>query len=80
MYAIHLGIKTKLMSFECWYIPVEISGTVMGESPDCLLLSGTVVGENLDHVCWDVHQYIVTCQAHPVLVKIRRIRCAIRSF
>ena len=24
--------------------------------------------------------YIVTCQAHPVLVKIRQIRCAIRSF
>ncbi len=24
----------------------------MGESPDCLLLSGTVVGENPDHVCW----------------------------
>ncbi len=23
---------------------------------------------------------IVTCQAHPVLAKIRRIRCAIRSF
>ncbi len=26
----------------------------MGESPDCLLLSGTVVGENPDHVCWVV--------------------------
>ncbi len=25
----------------------------MGEGPDCLLLSGTVVGENPDHVCWD---------------------------
>ena len=24
----------------------------MGESPGYLLLSGTVVGENLDHVCW----------------------------
>ena len=24
----------------------------MGENPDCLLLSGTVVGENPDHVCW----------------------------
>ena len=24
----------------------------MGESPDCLLLSGTVVGENPDHVFW----------------------------
>ncbi len=25
----------------------------MGESPDCPLLSGTVVSENPDHVCWD---------------------------
>ncbi len=25
-------------------------------------------------------QNIVTCQAHPVLVKIRRIKCAVRSF
>ena len=32
--------------------PVNISGTVMGESPDCLLLSGTMVGENWDYVCW----------------------------
>ncbi len=32
--------------------PVDISGTVVGESPDCLLLFGTVVSENLDHVCW----------------------------
>ncbi len=36
------------------YIPVDISGTVVGESPDCLLLSETVVGENQDHVCWDI--------------------------
>ena len=28
----------------------------------------------------NICMYIVTCQAHPVLVKIRRIRCAIRSF
>ncbi len=35
------------------HIPVDISGTVGGESPDYLLLFGTVVGENLDHVCWD---------------------------
>ena len=27
-------------------------GTVVGKSRDCLLLSGTVVGENPDHVCW----------------------------
>ena len=32
--------------------PVDISGTVVGECPDCLLLFGTVVGENLDHVWW----------------------------
>ena len=32
--------------------PVDISGNVVGESSDCLLLSGTVVGENPDHVCW----------------------------
>ena len=24
--------------------PVDISGTIMGESPDCILLSGTVAG------------------------------------
>ncbi len=35
-------------------LPVDISGTVVGESPDCLLLSGTVVSGNLDHVCWAV--------------------------
>ncbi len=42
--------------------PVDISGTVVGESPDCLLLFGTVVGENSDHVCWEVYKsnYIVT--------------------
>ncbi len=33
--------------------PVDISGTVVGESPDCLLLFGTVVGENLNHVYWE---------------------------
>ena len=32
--------------------PVDISGNVVGESLDCLLLSETVVGENPDHVCW----------------------------
>ena len=34
-------------------IPVDNFGTVVGENPDCLLLSGTVFGENPDHVCWD---------------------------
>ncbi len=33
--------------------PVDNFGTVVGEHPDCLLLSGTAVGENPDHVCWD---------------------------
>ncbi len=32
--------------------PADISGSVVGESLDCLLLSGTVVSENPDHVCW----------------------------
>ncbi len=34
--------------------PVDNFGTdvVVGENPDCLLLSGTVVSENPDHVCW----------------------------
>ena len=35
-------------------ILVDISGTIVGESPDCLLLPGIVVGENLDNVCWDI--------------------------
>ena len=26
------------------------------------------------------NQYIVTCQAHPVLAKIRRSKCAVRPF
>ncbi len=34
--------------------PVDISGTVVGESPDCLLFFGTVVGENPDYVCWEM--------------------------
>ena len=37
--------------------PVDISGTVVGESPDFLLLSGTVVGEN--RVCWVLGQRIL---------------------
>ncbi len=36
--------------------PVDIFGTVVGESPDCLLLSGTVVSENTDYLCWGAHQ------------------------
>ena len=40
-------------------IPVDISGTVSGESPDCLLLSGTVVGENQDHVGWDINIWML---------------------
>ena len=39
-------------------IPVDIFGTVVGESPDCLLLSGTVVVENPDYVWWDLHQIL----------------------
>ncbi len=38
----------------CTLIPVDIFGTVIGESLDCLLLFGTVVGENPDYVCWDI--------------------------
>ncbi len=34
-------------------IPVGISGINLGESLDSLLLSGTVVGKNPNHVCWD---------------------------
>ena len=34
------------------YYPIDISGTVMSERLDCLLLSGTVVSKNPDHVCW----------------------------
>ncbi len=30
--------------------PLDNFGTVVGENPDCLLLSGTGVGENPDHV------------------------------
>ncbi len=33
--------------------PVDISGAVICDSPDYLLLSGTVVGGNLDHVRWE---------------------------
>ena len=40
-------------------ILVDNFGTVVGENPDCLLLSGPVVGENLHHVCWDSINYEV---------------------
>ncbi len=43
--------------------PVDISGTVAGERPDCLLLFGTVVSEILDYVSWEVKQ-ITTQQAY----------------
>ncbi len=43
------------------YIPVDNFGTVVGENPDCLLLSGTVVCENPDHVCCDVIQFSPMC-------------------
>ncbi len=35
---------------------VDISGAVGGDSSDGLLLSETVVGEILDHVCWELKQ------------------------
>ena len=41
--------------FTIFTYPVDFSGTIVVESPDSLLLSGTVVGENLDHIysdCW----------------------------
>ena len=38
-------------------IPVDNFGTVIGENLDCLLLSGTVVGENPDRVCWDIKSH-----------------------
>ncbi len=44
-----LWLPWQSSSYQC---PVDISGTVVGESPDSLLLSGTVVSENQDHVCW----------------------------
>ncbi len=44
-------------------LATHISGTFVGESPDCLLLSGTVFDENLDHVCWATIQI---CQQNTV--------------
>ncbi len=47
-------------------IPVDISGNVVGENPDCLLFFGTVAGENPDHFCWDYKACIlVTHLFHP---------------
>ncbi len=37
--------------------PLDYFGTVVGENPDCQLLSGTVVGENPDHVCWVIYMW-----------------------
>ncbi len=34
--------------------PEDNFGTIVGENPDCLLSSRTVVGKNRDHVCWVV--------------------------
>ncbi len=49
--------------------PVDNFGTVVGENPDCLLLSGTVVHENPDHVCWadclSVCLSVFSCQLEP---------------
>ena len=46
--------------------PVNISQwAVLGESPDCLLLSGTAVGENLDHARW---------------VKLNRVMLGLKGF
>ena len=47
--------QEKAWLFPSSNIPVDISGTVLGECLDCLLLSGIVVGENPDHVCWDAY-------------------------
>ena len=33
-------------------------GSIVGENPDCLLLSRTVVGENPDHVCWALSPFV----------------------
>ncbi len=46
LYQVEKDTRSNVCFFEC------ISGAVASESPDCLLLSGTVVGENPDYVCW----------------------------
>ncbi len=65
-------------------LPVDIAGPVMGvagpvvgvaepvvgESPDCLLLSGTIVSENPDHVCWArLHGNIFRSGGYEMMVK-----------
>ena len=40
------NVHSILWSFECALYPVDNFGTVVGESPDRLLLSGTVVSGN----------------------------------
>ena len=48
-------VAVRVKDYRKQTIPLDNFGTVVavGENPDCLLLSGTVVGENPDHVCWD---------------------------
>ena len=46
--------------------PVDNFGTVVGENPDCQLLSGTEVGENPDHVCWVVKSSVIFGESNPV--------------
>ena len=48
----HVNKRQKTKKPMLYLYPVDIFGTVVGESPDCLLLSWTVVGENPDYVCW----------------------------
>ena len=51
---VHVFVSHKSHNEYLIGILVDISGTIVSESPDCLLLPGTVVGENLDPVCWDI--------------------------
>ncbi len=51
------------------YYPLDNSGTVMGESPDFLLLFGTVVSESPDHVCRVYEQMLVILQTKLALCK-----------
>ncbi len=41
------------------YKVIIFENVIVGESPDCLLLSGTVVGENPDYVCWALEAYFL---------------------
>ncbi len=38
--------------FTVYFQPVDISETMVGESPDYILLSWTVVGENTEQAGW----------------------------